>query len=269
MIIDFHTHTFPDAIAARTIHKLAALAGISYATEGTYGELIQSMHDSHVTCSVILPVVTNPGQLRSINDFALASNEAPNRSQDCFTISFGGIHPDNENYKEELHWLADHGFQGIKLHPDYQKVFLDDIRYLRIIDCASSLGLIISVHAGIDVGLPETVHCTPAHILNTLRQTAPQKLVLAHMGGWKLWEEVKRDLCGAPVYFDTSYSLGILEDTLFAEIIHQHGADKILFATDSPWAGQAEYIDKLKRLALTPEEQTLILGENGRRLLSL
>ena len=38
--------------------------------------------------------------------------------------------------------------KGIKLHPDYQDTYFNDIRYKRIISYATELGLIISVHAG-------------------------------------------------------------------------------------------------------------------------
>ena len=43
-------------------------------------------------------------------------------------ISFGGIHPDNEDYKEKLCWIKEQGFKGIKLHPDYQDTYFNDIR---------------------------------------------------------------------------------------------------------------------------------------------
>ena len=46
--------------------------------------------------------------------------------------------------------------KAIKLHPDYQHVFFDDERYIRLIDYAANKGLGIIVHAGEDVGLPDT-----------------------------------------------------------------------------------------------------------------
>ena len=35
MIIDFHTHIFPDKIASKTIESLGAIAGVRAATDGT------------------------------------------------------------------------------------------------------------------------------------------------------------------------------------------------------------------------------------------
>ena len=43
MIIDFHTHIFPDKIAAKTIESLGTLAGVQAATDGTLNGLLNSM----------------------------------------------------------------------------------------------------------------------------------------------------------------------------------------------------------------------------------
>ena len=55
-----------------------------------------------------------------------------------------------ENYKEILKEIKNLGLKGIKLHPDYQDMYFDDIRYEHIVDTASELGLITVVHAGAD-----------------------------------------------------------------------------------------------------------------------
>ena len=161
----------------------------------------------------------------------------------------------------------------------------DDIRMMRIIDCASELGLTILTHAGIDIGLYHHNYCSVEHILNVVDHVHPPKLVLAHMGGWGCWDEVERDLAGAPVFFDTAFSIGpitpnpeqtdrpYLEENLsdedFVRITRKHGIDKILFATDSPWQEQQDYIERVRRTGLTPAEQELVLGKNARKLLSL
>lgn len=55
-------------------------------------------------------------------------------------ISFGGIHPESENYKQELQEIKSLGMKGIKLHPDYQEMYFNDIRYKRLVSYASELG---------------------------------------------------------------------------------------------------------------------------------
>ena len=70
MIIDFHTHIFPDRIAPVTIQKLSEKAQIPAYTDGTLDDLKRSMEASQVGISVVLPVVTRPDQFSSVNRFA-------------------------------------------------------------------------------------------------------------------------------------------------------------------------------------------------------
>ena len=111
-----------------------------------------------IDLSVIVPVATKPSQFESVNRFAKEINDAYKGKT---LLSFGGIHPDSENYKKELDTIKELGIPGIKIHPDYQGVMIDDSRFMNIIEYADSLGLIIITHAGIDIGLPEPVHCAP------------------------------------------------------------------------------------------------------------
>lgn len=226
------------------------------------------MDESGVDISVVLPVVTKPQQFSSINRYAREiTPEAFCGGGEL--LSFGGIHPDTENYKAEVDRIADMGLKGIKLHPDYQRVFIDDIRYMRIMDRAAERGLIVVAHAGVDVGLPQVVHCTPRHVEHVLRCIDGGILVMAHMGGWNCWDDVEKYLAGSRLYFDTAYSLGHMEDEQFIRLSRKHGVDKILFATDSPWDGQKEFLSHLREMNMKEDEKTAILGENARRILKL
>lgn len=274
MPIDFHTHAFPDKIAAGTIEKLAAASGTPAFAPGTYAGLEASARAAGLDLCVILPVATHPRQVTRINDTAAEVNR---RTGETGLFSFGGIHPDTPDYKEELRRVQSLGLKGIKLHPPYQGVEFDDVRYLRIVEYACELGLIVLTHAGVDIGIPGPEKCTVAHIRRVIRQVHPDRLVLAHMGGWMLWDEVERELCGLPVYLDTAFSLGaarqgklqMLGEEQFVRILRAHGADRVLFGTDSPWSGQRESLDAFRALPLTPEEQALVLEKNARRLLGL
>ena len=99
----------------------------------------------------------------------------------------------------------------------------------------------------------------------------PLTLILAHMGGWRNWEEVEELLPYAPVYLDTSYSLGSirpLDDGYYKpEDIRTFGYERFLFGTDSPWSGQQESLERFRALPLTNEEKEAILGGNAQRLL--
>lgn len=274
MIVDFHTHIFPDKIAGKTIEALGTLAGVQAATDGTLNGLLESMEKTGIDRSIIMPVVTKPEQFDSVNTFAKKINDTYNGK----LLSFGGIHPDNENYKEKLDYIKALGLPGIKIHPDYQKVMIDDIRYMRIMEYANELGLIILTHAGIDIGLPKPVHCPPDKMRKVLDAIKPEKMVLAHLGGWKQWDMVCELLAGENVYLDTAFLFGVqekqewvdyIEQDMLIKVLNKHAADKILFATDSPWSDAGAGMEYVRNLPIKEETKTRILGENAKRLLEI
>lgn len=261
-MIDFHTHIFPEQIAEKTISYLSDTCKMTPFVSGKKEALLHSMDNAGINCSVVLPVVTAPRQFDTINRFALQFLEGN-------IISFGGIHPDQENYKEKLRWIKEQGLKGIKFHPDYQNTYFNDIRYKRIISYASELDLIIVTHAGQDPFSPEDIHCTPQMVAEVLDEVCPSKLVLAHMGGNRLFQDVEEYLVGREVYFDTAYVLDKMSQEQFTRMVRTHGVEKILFATDSPWTGQSEFVDCFHRMPLTELEKKQILETNAKKLLEL
>lgn len=271
MIIDFHTHIFPDKIAKPTVEKLKSYlcdAGEECAayTDGTLGSLLSSMKEAGISKSVILPVVTNPKQFDSINRFSKETD-----SQNGI-IAFGGIHPDNENPEEKLDYIKSLGLKGIKLHPDYQNTYINDEKYIRIIRYAQKIGLITVIHAGYDVLSPDNLHCPIDMALEMLEKVGNgenTKIVLAHLGGLRAGEECLEKLAGQNVYLDVSYVLNKTEPELLKKIFEKHGFDKILFASDSPWGEQKAFVETLKKLDISEENRNKIFHENANRLLAL
>lgn len=270
MIIDFHTHIFPEKIAGKVIPQLASIINLPPSMDGTLGGLRVSMENADIDVSVILPVVTAPQQFDSIVKFASYINENYSEVPGPKLISFAGIHPDCDDYKEKLKLIAREGFKGIKLHPNYQGKHFDDISYMRIIYTASELGLAVLTHAGYDPVTPDETFCSPDMILHVMEETAPPKLILAHLGNNENYDEVLQKICGRNVYLDTAYSLMHISDETFIRIVHAHGADKILFATDAPWTSQRESVEKFHSLTgLSEEEKQRILNKNASHLLGL
>ena len=263
MVIDFHTHTFPDKMAEKTVTHLAKIGGLPPHTDGKRGSLLDSMKKSGIDRSVVLPVATLPKQERSINALSAELN-----GRDGIFYA-GGIHPDCEDVSGTLDFIKKSGLFGIKLHPDYQGVHFDDQRYVNIMRGAAERGLYIVTHAGIDVGFRDHVHCTPDMILNVLNQlegVIDNRLILAHMGSYEMPDEVLGKICGKPVYMDTAAVLDLYPEKC-TEIIRKHGADRILFATDSPWKAQDEYCRLFDNLPLSKSEKEKILCENAERIL--
>ena len=279
-IIDFHTHTFSDKIAPRAVDQLRRSANTLNYLDGTDASLSVSMKENGIECSVVLPVATRPGQAHAIN---VASAQKNQRMEQTGLLFFAAIHPADENIEVMLSELRAAGFCGIKLHPLFQDEYIDGIRYMRLIEKASELDLITVIHAGYDISFPHKDFASVAHMLNMIKQVKPHNVVLAHMGGWGEWDAVESDLCGADVYFDTSFCMTpirpfepeaghvcktALGREQFVRIVRKHGTDKILFGSDSPWAKQSEAIDVVDKSGLEEAEISQILGLNAQRLLS-
>lgn len=273
MIIDAHTHIYPEKIADRAIAKLEAVSGVRAKVNGRSSGLRESMKEAGIAYSILLPVATSPSQVETINEEAGETNAS---AEETGLLSFGGIHPDTPNYKEVLRRVKALGLKGIKLHPDYQRVLFNDIRNKRIVAEATEQGLYVMVHAGVDIGLPDPVHCRPDHVLEVIRETGSDKLILAHMGGWRLWDEAKEKLADQPVYLDTAFSLscmpdvdGMLTPEAFVDMVRVFGAERIVFGTDSPWCAQKECVEWIRGTSLTDQEKEQIFSGTIRKILEL
>ena len=266
-IFDFHTHVFPDAIAPRAIAGLEQTSGMIAQTDGTKNGLLDAMQASGTDYAVILPVATKASQFESVNRFAKELDTLPN------ITCFAGFHPDCEQPEQKLTALKQAGFKGIKLHPDYHDCFADDARYVRIVDCCIDLGLYVTFHAGYDPLSPNTIHADTEHLCRLLdavhAEQRPTQIILAHLGSFKHPERSLNHLVGRNVFFDTScYAVGWTAEQI-KTLIARHGADKILYATDTPWSNMKASIAFWLALDIGDDVRRQILSGNAKRLLGL
>ena len=267
MVIDFHTHIFPDALAARAKKSLedsTAHFGYYYKalTEMTRASLLEHMDMWGVDISVIQPVVTKPSQTVTTNTWAA-------ETQSDRIIAFGGIHPDTDDYKRDLDLVASLGLKGIKLHAEYQQFHPEEERMLRIYDYAFSKGLMVLHHGGFDPGMPEPFHSNPERFSEMLDKLSGGTFIIAHLGSHAMWDRVETYLAGKDVYLDTSMGFECYSNEQFMRIVKKHGADKILFGSDSPWSNASRELELLNSLPLSAEEKQMIVCQNAKRLLKI
>lgn len=269
MIIDFHTHAFPDRIAEKAManleNNIIDIQGRSYPPDGdgTLEDLKEHMKRDGVDISVVMPIATTVTQSASINRFAREINGKDG------IVSFGSLHPLQEDWERVLEDIKASGLKGIKLHPEYQRVYVSSPETIRVLKKAEELELYTVFHAGRDIGMPEPVHCLPECLRGVLDHVGGEYIIAAHMGGWRLWDDVEKYLVGTPIKFDVSYTKGFLEPEQFKRIVRTHGSEKILFGSDMPWQSAAESAEFLKSMDLDESELQNIFYKNAVKILGL
>lgn len=267
MIIDFHTHCFPDNLAAKAIMGLQGTSGLPCFSDGTLNGLKRSMLAAGINHSVLLPIAVKPQLTTVINDVAIENNKI-----DGF-FSFGSVHPDFADFKTELRRIKNAGLKGIKLHPDFQGVDIDDERMVALINEAARLDMLVTVHAGIDLSFSDkNCRCTPLKINIILSEIRGAKLICAHSGGFFFLDDVEKYLVGkSEIYLDTSFSIGYkgMDVKQLERIYKNMDSGHVVFGTDSPWADQAQALMMFKSINLDDDLKLKILSDNARVLLEI
>ena len=259
-IIDFHAHAFPDQVAVSAIPYLEEEGDVKALHDGRVFSLLELMDRNNVEKSVVCSIATRPSQFAAILEWSRQI-----RSERI--IPFPSFHPADPLMLEHIGMIREEGFKGIKMHPYYQRFFLDDEKLYPVYEKISKLGLILVMHTGFDIAFPRIRRCDPRQILNVVKHFPELKMVTTHLGAWQQWEEVEDLLAGRKVYMDISYTLDQIDPQIARRIILKHPKEYILFGTDTPWSGPLETYKYLQALDLGADREDLILRENGLSLL--
>jgi predicted TIM-barrel fold metal-dependent hydrolase len=260
--IDFHAHAFPDFLAERAISHLEGMGDTRAFLDGTVTALVGSMDKASISRSVVCSIATEPRQFESILKWSeeIASSRI---------TPFPSIHPRSPDAVGEIERIAEEGFSGIKLHPEYQDFHIDEPKMADLYGALEKGGLIVLFHAGFDIGFPDSDRSSPARIDQVRGAFPALSIVASHLGGFRQWEEAGRHLVGKDVYFDTSYTIGHIDPGLMGEILRSHPPERLLFGSDSPWTDQRESLDAIRALNLGDDLEKRILASNARKLLGL
>jgi predicted TIM-barrel fold metal-dependent hydrolase len=261
-VIDFHTHVFPEHVAARAMDHLCTTYDVSPVGDATPSGLLRTMSESGVDASVVAPVATRATQVRSINDWV-------STLQSDHIVPFGALHPDLVDPAAEVEHILSLGLKGLKLQPNFQAVSPDDKRLYPAYEAAQGR-LVILFHSGQEIKALPQIHAHPSAIARVHADFPNLTLVVAHMGGYRAWDDVRAHLLGKNVYFDASYCPeDQLDDAAFTALIKAHGPHRVLFGTDYPWAHPKPGIERLSRLSLSQDEIEAIAWRNAAALLRL
>jgi hypothetical protein len=260
MIIDAHTHVWPDAIARR------ALAGPSHtlrrAGDGTVAGALRTMAGASIDRSVCLAVADRPERLDAANAFVGSLDP------DHF-IGFGTVHP-GRTVEDNVASLRANRLRGVKIHPLFQGYALDDRRLWDILGALEG-EFVCLFHVG-----PETPDgdnsLAPPKMVALIAEAFPRlAIIAAHLGGYHVHTEALEHIVGRPgnVFLDTSWppSVGRVEPEVLRSIIDRHGPDRVVFGSDWPMADPTAEIAAIRALGLADADTEAVLGGTLTRLL--
>lgn len=260
-VIDFHTHIFREDMVERAMRRMTDDVRTVPHYDGTVTGLIGAMDRAGIAVAVLAPVATAARQVESINTWTAA--RASER-----LVPFGAMHPDYPDPGREIARMAALGMRGIKLHAEFQAFHPHEERLLPVYRAAEEHGMILLFHAGEDPAF-DTAHGSPRVFRELAAEFPGLTFVLAHMGGYRMWDEVAAELVGRNVYLDTSQATETLPHEQVAALIRAHGVDKVLFASDGPWADAAAALAAIRGLGLPAGDVERILWGNAAALLGL
>jgi len=259
MIIDVHTHAFPDFLATKAMASLQKpLGDWKPSRDGTLTSLVESMDAAGVDRVLVASIATRPEQGPAIAQWSrqIASERI---------VPLGSVHPHSATWEAELEAISEAGLVGIKFHPQYQHFILDAEEVMPIYRKAASLGLFVLFHAGFDIAFPGNESAAPRRLAHVRHRIDNLVMIAAHVGGWQAWDEVLAHLVGRDVYLDTSYIHQIPQTQLEA-ILERHPHGRMLYASDSPWLSQRKSLEFVRKLPLDESAMRQVLGANAQQL---
>lgn len=261
-IIDAHAHIYPTKIAEKATVAIGKFYDIEMEMPaGTAEQLLEDGKGAGITRYVVHSVATTAHQVRSINEFIKKEIDAHKEF-----IGFMTLHQDltEDEIAKEVDWCIENGFKGVKLHPDFQKFYIDGEdaeKFYRVIGDR----LPILFHTGDD----RYEFSKPKRLVRMAKKYPNVRFIAAHFGGYRCWKDVGFYVGLNNVYFDTCSSLAFISPDTARDIIDIIGVEKFFFGTDFPMWDAKKELERFNAIPLTEKERKMILSENIKKLLKI
>lgn len=261
-VIDFHTHIYPTALARRAM-EVVERENDDFDKLPVKENLLNRMREEEIALSVVHHVVTKPTTQADVNRFARESAR-PN------LLPFGGLHPDCGHVLEEIEKLKDGNMAGIKFHPPFQHVHLEDPRYEDMWRHINHLGFPVLIHCG-RARVASGYDLWPSGMAKILPLVPDVPVILAHMGGMPAHPEEEKLLKTFPenVFIDTAMSAELQAPEEFARIAEAYGPERVVFGSDFPYGSQKAAIKYILDSKFSEVEKEKMLCGNAARILGI
>lgn len=257
-VIDCHCHIYPDKIATRAVESVGNFYIIPMAVpDGSANSLLRTCEGSPITHHMVYSVATKPSQVPSINDFI---------AEQCAThpnfIGFATLHQDFPDPEAEIERAIKLGLKGVKLHPDTQRVNMDDPRLMRVYEIIEGR-LPLVMHTGdyrYDYSHPrrlkKILHAFPDLVVNA-----------AHFGGWSIFDLALELLEDERCFLDMSSAQTLLGPRRTYELTKLYGTDRLMFGSDFPMWNPVKELEMYAALPFTDDELENLTWHNAERFL--
>ncbi|MBC2705384.1 amidohydrolase family protein [Desulfobacula sp.] len=274
MIIDSHTHIFPEKIKQDRSEyfdnepEFKLLYDSPKAKISNVDDLIESMDTYQVDISVICGFPwRNPEFTKQNNDVVIdAVQKHPDRIKGlaCFDAAWDGA-------ADETRRCIDAGLCGAGELAFYLSgvdkealAFLDPV--MAVLRDNGNLPCMIHTNEPIGHKYPGKTPITLEQIY-TLAKTFPDnKIILAHWGGGILFYNImKKETKDAlkNIWYDTAASPFLYDSQIYDIAVDAGVADKVLFGTDFPLLTPDRYYTDIDNSNITPLQKEQILGKNA------
>ncbi|MBQ6586984.1 MAG: amidohydrolase family protein [Coriobacteriales bacterium] len=260
-VADAHAHIYPSKIAAKATAAVGRFYDIPMdVPAGTSQALLQQ--GSLIGCEkyLVCSVATKVEQVESITRFiAQECEEHPE------FIGLGAYHQDVTDPTPVLDLVDALGLQGVKVHPDFQRFYIDDPRLFPLYEQLEERGMKILFHMGDN----RYDFSAPIRLLRVLDKYPKLKAIAAHFGGYQAWD-VARDLFpGTDIMFDCSSALFFLSPARAQEMVRTYGVEHIMFGVDFPMWSHEDEFHRFLGLGLTHDENKAVLYDNFARFMGI
>jgi predicted TIM-barrel fold metal-dependent hydrolase len=279
VIIDAHTHIFPDEVRkdregfCSRDPGFAAIYKEPKARMASAEELISSMDAAGVEKSVICGFTWSEPGLCALHNQYLLESAAKHSDRFIVFLSLPLTNPDWS--ARELDRGLKGGARGVGEIAFYRHEMTSrDVDAMKpALTLIEEKGIPLLLHTNENLG-----HPYPGKGMTRLERfyeiilAFPRlRILLAHWGGglpfYELMPEVAKAM--AHVYYDTAASPYLYSKNIYAVVSHIVGPEKILFGSDFPLISPQRYLQELEGSGLTAEDRKKILGLNIAGILNL
>ena len=277
MIIDCHTHIFPDEIRKDRKPFCGRDRGFSsiYKNSKTkiagVEDLIASMDEWGVERSVICGFPWSRADLCSLHNAYLmeSASRYPNRLIVFISLPFS----DPDWSERELDRGMKGGARGVGeiafYHHEMTSQDIDSMKPILTQMEKKSIPILLHTNERLGHTYPGKGTTPPERFYELILSFPNLPILLAHWGGglpfYELMPEVAKAM--ANVYYDTAASPFLYSKKIYAIVSEIVGAKKILFGTDFPLISPRRYFQELEGSGLSGEDREKILGLNFLRLM--